>query len=138
MLQAIGHAVDDLLADSRESEHKKQDARKENDAQGCAPRYVHAQTNVISEVSIERHSRSERDRVVGENPHDQGRNCSREASRKDHAVDRHACLCQDLRVHNHDVGHREESREATQQLLPYVCLVLCQPEISTDQMRFLD
>ena len=61
-----------------------------------------------------------------------------EKLRKDHAVDRHACLCQDLRVHNHDVGHREESREATQQLLPYVCLVLCQPEISTDQMRFLD
>src|SRR5437868_2968565 len=42
MLQAIGHAVDDLLADSRESEHKKQDARKENDAQGCTPWNVHA------------------------------------------------------------------------------------------------
>ena len=117
--------------------NEKHNTREENDAERSAPRNVHAQANGISEVGIQRHSRSERDGIVGVNPHDQGANRGREARGKNHAVDRHPRLGQDLRVDDDDVGHRQESCEATEKFLLHGGLVFSELEIAIEQSSSL-
>src|SRR5277367_6949455 len=65
MLQTIRDAVDDLLANPRNREHKKKNAREKNYAQRRPPGNVHTQANRIREIGVERHSRRESDWIVG-------------------------------------------------------------------------
>ena len=138
MLQAIRHAVDDLFADARDREHEENNAGEENYAQRSAPRNVHAQANRISEVGVERHSRSERDGIVGVKAHHQGADRGREAGGENHSLDRHPRLGQDLRIDDDDVGHRQESREAAEKFLLYGGLIFGELEIAIEQSSFLD
>ena len=57
MLQAIGHAVDDLLAHPRDCENQEKNAGKEDHAQRRAPGNMHVQTDGIGKVGVERHTR---------------------------------------------------------------------------------
>ena len=138
MLQAIRHAIDDLFADPRDREHEKHNAREENYAQRSAPRNVHAQANVISEVGVERHSGSERNGIVGVKAHHQGADRGGEAGGKNHALDRHPRLGQNLRVDDDDVGHRQESCEAAEKFLLHGGLVFGELEIAIEQSSSLD
>ena len=138
MLQAIRHAVDDLFADARDREHEENNAREENYAERSAPRNVHAQANGISEVGIERHSGRERDGIVGVKAHDQRADRGREASGKNHALDRHPRLGQDLRIDDDDVGHRQESCKAAEKFLLHGGLVCSELEIAIEQSSSLD
>src|SRR5216683_1432900 len=133
MLQAVGHAIDDLFADARDREHKEKNTGEENYAKRRAPRNVHAQANRVSEVGIERHSRGERDGIVGVESHHQGRNRGGKASREDHAFDGHPRLGEDLRVHDDDVGHRQESGKAAEKFLFYGGLIFSELEIAIEQ-----
>ena len=136
MLQAIGHAVDDLLANARDGEQKKDHAGKENHAQRGSPGNVHAQANRVGEVGVERHSRRERDGIVGVKSHHQRGDRGGKASCEDHALERHSRLGQDLRIHHDDVGHRQESGEATEKFLPYGGLIFGELEITIEQSVF--
>ena len=138
MLQAIGHAVDDLFADASNSENKKQNAGEENHAQRGAPRDVHAQAHRICEVGVERHSRRERDGIVGVKAHDQGADRGGQARGENHAFDRHPSLGENLRVDDDDVSHRQESREAAEKFLLYGSLIFSELEIAIEQSSSLD
>ena len=138
MLQAIGHAVDDLFAHAGDREHKEYNPGKENDAERGSPGNVHVQANGVSEVGVERHSRGKRDGIVGVNAHDQRANRRREASGKNHAFDRHPCLGQNLRVDDDDVRHRQESGQAAEKFLLYGGLIFGELEIAIEQSSSLD
>ena len=113
--------------------NKKINAGKENYAQRRPPRNVHAQTNRVREVGIERHSRSERDGIVGVNPHHQGRDCGRKAGRENHAIDRHPRLSENLRIYHDDVGHRQEGGEAAEKFLLHGGVIFGELEIAIEQ-----
>jgi hypothetical protein len=53
MLQAIGHAIDDLLPNTGHREYQKEAARKEHHSERRTPRDVHAETNGVGEIRIE-------------------------------------------------------------------------------------
>ncbi len=137
MLEAIRHPVDDLFAEPGDGEHEEHNPGEKNHAERSAPRNVHAQANVISEVGIERHSGSERNRIVGVQPHHQGADRGGEAGGKNHALDRHARLGQDLRVDDDDVGHRQECCQAAEKFLLHGGLVGGEFKIAIEQSSFL-
>ena len=136
MLQAIRHAVDDLFADARNSEHEENNAGKENYAQRSAPGNVHAQANGIGKVGVERHSRRERNGIVGVKAHHQRADRGGKASGENHALDRHPRLGQDLRIDDDDVSHRQESGEAAEKFLLHGGLIFGELEIAIEQSSY--
>ena len=137
MLKAIRHAVDDLLADTRNRQQQKNNTGKENNAQRSAPGDVHAQADRISKVGVERHAGRERNGIVGVDAHHKSGNGGGKAGRENHALDWHPCLGENLRVDDDDVSHRQESGEAAEKLLLYGGLVFSELEVAVEQSMFL-
>ncbi len=70
----------------------------------------------IGEVSVEAHAGREGDGVVGECSHEDAAEGRAEAGGGGDGGDGHAGLAEDGRVHEDDVGHRDEGGEAGEDL----------------------
>ena len=92
-----GMPFDDLLANARDGEHKEENARTKNHRERGLPRNMHRDANGISEVRVQRHSRSQRDGVVGIQSHHQRRDRGGNAGCKDDALGGHPGLSKNLR-----------------------------------------
>ena len=112
VLQAVGNAVDDLFADAGDGQQDEQDPGKEHDTQRSTPGNAHAQADGIGEVSVQRHAGSHRDGIIRVKTHHERRDRRRNARGEHHAFGRHSCLGKDLGIHDDDVGHRHEGRDA--------------------------
>ena len=133
VLQAIGNAIDDLLAHARYSKNQEHHAGEKDDSQRGSPWHVHLQANDVGEVRVQRHPRSQRDGIVRVQAHDQRSRRRGDAGREHYAVDRDSRLRKNLRIHHHDVGHRDERGQSAQQFAADAGLVFFQPEDAFDQ-----
>ena len=112
VLQAVGHAVRNLFANTGYGKNKKEHAGAKNHRKRSLPRNVHGQADGISEVGVQRHSRRQSDGIVGVESHDKRGYGSGDTRRKNHAFRRHSRLRQNLRIHHDDVCHGDKSRNA--------------------------
>jgi hypothetical protein len=133
MPQAIGHAVDNLLANPRDGENQEKNSREKYYCERCAPRNMHGETNGVGEIRVQRHAWGQRDGIVGVQPHDQSCDRGRQARCKHDAIGWHSRLCQNLRVDHDDVRHGYKSSDTAKQFLLYRGVVLGQMEIAIDQ-----
>jgi hypothetical protein len=116
VFQAIGNAVDDLLANVGEREQQEQHAGKKHDAERGLPRNAAADDDRVGEIGVERHSGREGDGIVGPQAHDQSGERGGNTSGEEHAFDGHSGFGEDSRVHHHDVTHGHERGDAGEQL----------------------
>ena len=137
VFQAIGNAVDDLLANIRKRQDQEQHARKKNDSQRRLPRHTAPNHDRIREVRVQRHAGRERNRVIRPDSHHQRRERRRSARGEKHALDRHARLGQNPRIHHDHVRHGHERRQPGEQfganrrlVFPEMKDALEQPRIS--------
>lgn len=100
------------LADSGVGEGEKDDSGEEDRAEGGLPRDTHAFDNGIGEVGVETHTGGERERVVGDCAHEDAAEGGAEAGGRGNCADGHSCLTENGRVHEDDVGHRDEGGDA--------------------------
>ena len=133
MLQAIGHAIDNLFANPGYGEQKKKNAREEHHRQSRTPGHTHVDAHGISEIGVQRHSRRQGYGIIRIQSHHQRGNRGGNAGCKYHAVARHPGLSENLRVHHDDVGHRHKRGETAQHLLFHGGLMLGKFEIAIDQ-----
>ena len=94
---------------------------------------MHGEAYRVGEVRVQRHTRGQRDWIVGVQSHHESCHRGRQARCKHDPIGRHTRLRQDLRVHNDDVRHGYKSSEAAEQFLLYRGVVLGQMEIAIDQ-----
>ena len=133
ILQAFWNSVDDLLPHARNGKNQKEDAGKKDNAEGGAPRNVHAQADHVSEVGVERHARRQRDGIVRVQSHHQRGSGRRYAGGKHDAFDRHARLRQNLRIHHDDVRHRDERGQSAEKFAAHRGLIFGKTEVAFDQ-----
>ena len=89
---------------------------------------LHAADHAEGEVGVQPHAGRQRDRVVGQEGHQEAADGRRHAGRREHRAERHARRLQDVRVDEDDVGHRQEGRDPGHDLGPDVGLVLAELE----------
>src|ERR1700738_940297 len=94
---------------------------------------MHGETNGVSEVRVQRHTRGQRDWIVGVEPHHQRCYRGRQARCKHDSIGWHSGLRQNLWVYHDDVRHGYKSSETAKQFLLYRGAVLGQMEIAIDQ-----
>ncbi len=133
VLQAFRDAVYDLFADACDGQEHKQDTGKKDGAQRHGPRHMHSEADRVGEIGVQRHSRGQCNGIIRIQAHHQRRDGRGKAGGKDHAVWRHARLRQNLRIDDHNVGHREERGHTTQDFLPHRGLILFELKQFFDQ-----
>ncbi len=98
----------DQLAHPGQRQHQKRDARHQHATERHRPGHAHLLHHGKAEIGIEPHARRQRQRGVGNHPHqDRGKGCGK-AGRSGNRGHRHAGLAQDRGVDEHDIGHRQE------------------------------
>ncbi len=95
------------------------EAGDRNAAQRDAPRHLHADDHGVGEEEVVPHRRRDRDRIVREQRHQDGRERRRQTGGGEHGAEIHARRAQHRRLHEDDVGHRQKRRQACQHLRPH-------------------
>jgi hypothetical protein len=126
------NAVHDHLAHADQRDDHEEAARDEHRAQRRLPREAHAFDHRIGEVGVEPHARRKRNRVVRVKAHHERGERGHEAGGHEHGLFRHACIAQNRRVHEDDVGHREKGREAREQFGAQIGARFVEAEIAFD------
>ena len=106
----------DHLADSGGGEREKNDAGKKYRTEGRLPRDVHLEADGVGEIGVEAHAGCERDGIARDNAHQDGAEGRGEAGGRGNSGQRHARSGEDGWIDQHDVGHREKRRYASQDL----------------------
>src|SRR5229473_395954 len=133
VLEAIGNAVDDLLADVGEGEEKKEEAGEKNDSERSLPGHAAAEDDGVGEVGVERHARREGDGIVGPEAHDERGDRGGNAGGEENAINGHAGFGEDARVDDDYVGHGHESGQAGEELAPDGGLVFFEMKYAFEQ-----
>ena len=110
------YGIHDQLAHTEDGENEKCETGQEYAPQRRLPRDTHALDHREREIRVQAHSRSERQRVIGHQSHENAAKCRGEAGRCRNAGAGHAGGPKNDGIDDDDVGHREERREAGQQL----------------------
>ena len=110
-VELVGNSGDEALAYAREGECEKDDAGEEDCAEGGLPRNAHAFDDGVGEVGVEAHAGSEGEWVVGERSHEDAAEGRTETGGSGDGGERHSGFREDGRVHEDDVGHRDEGGE---------------------------
>ena len=97
-------------------EDEEDDAGEEDGAEGGLPGDAHALDDGVGEVGVEAHAGREGERVVGERSHEDAAEGRAEAGGGGDGGEGHAGFGEDGRVHEDDVGHRDEGGEAGEDL----------------------
>ena len=95
---------------------EKNEAGKKHSTQRRLPGHVHFEADGVGEVGVQAHARRERNRIARDNAHQDRRESRRKACGRSGCRQRQPGVGQDGRVHQHDVGHGEERRDAGQNL----------------------
>ncbi len=111
-VKLVGDGGDEALANAGEGEGEKDDAGEEDGAKGGLPGNAHAKDDGVGEVGVEAHAGCEGEGVVGECSHEYAAECRTEAGGGGDCGEGHACFAEEGRVHEDDVGHRDEGGEA--------------------------
>ena len=134
-LERLRDGVDDPFADRQHADDEEDDAGDEDAAQRHLPGKLHAADHGEGEVGVEPHARRQRDRVVGQERHQQAADRRGDAGRDEHGAERHAGFAEDVRVDEDDVGHGQEGRDPGHDLRPHRRLVLVEFEQSFEHQR---
>ena len=95
---------------------EEEDAGDEYRAQGRLPWDVHLEADGVGEIGIQAHAGGKRDGVAGDDAHEDGAERRRQAGGRGNGGKGHSGVGQDGRVHQHDVGHGQESCNPGQDL----------------------
>ncbi len=123
-------AVDDPFTDAKDRQNEEHHRRDEHCTQRYLPAVTHVQDHGIGKEGVQAHARCKGDRVVGDQPHHRRADGGCQAGGDEYRALVHAGFAEDARVDEQDVGHRQESRDARENLGPHVgvvCLELKQP-----------
>ena len=112
VFERIRHGDDDAFAKTNPCGEDEHGARDRDRAERDRPRRAARGHDREREEEIVTHRRRHADRVVGEERHEQRRHGRRETGGGEHGPVIHAGLLQDRRLHEDDVGHRQERRQA--------------------------
>ena len=95
---------------------QEDDAGEKNRSQGCLPRYMQLDANGVGKVGIDAHAGGQGDGIARHHAHENRPKGRREAGRCGDRGQRHSGRRQDGRIHQHNIGHGQESRDAGQNL----------------------
>jgi hypothetical protein len=109
---------------------RKGDARNEHASQRDRPGDAHLLDDGEAEIGVEPHARRQRQRGIGDQPHQDRPEGSGETGRGRHRRDRHSRLAQDRGIDQHDIGHGQEGGEARQYFGLGRCTSFRQAEVS--------
>ncbi|MNZ48045.1 hypothetical protein D3C78_657800 [compost metagenome] len=113
--QAAGDAVEQPFADAREGQDHEQHAGEEHRAERDLPAVTHGVDHGVGEEGVQAHARSETDRPVGVEAHEQAtEGCGQAGGDKGRAMIDPG-IGHDVRVDENDVGHGDEGRQAGSQ-----------------------
>ena len=107
---------DETLTDACVGKGEEDDSGEEDGAESALPGNAHSFNDGVGEVSIEAHAGGEGDGIVGESAHEDAAKGRAEAGRGGYGGQRHTGLRENGRVHEDDVGHRDEGGEAGEDL----------------------
>jgi hypothetical protein len=105
---------DNQLPDAHRGQDQESHSGDEHSAQGCLPGNPHALDNGVGEISVQPHAGRERNRIARHDAHHEAAERRRDAGGRRHRRQRHARFVQDLGIHQHDVSHGDEGRQARQ------------------------
>jgi hypothetical protein len=136
-LQRVRNRVDDGLADSQHGQQEKQQARSQYHPQRQLPVHPHAQDDGVGEERVEAHARSQSERVVGQESHQERRNGGGRAGGEQELPQHFPAqgIGKDGRVHHDDIGHRHERGRTTCHLDPPIRLFLLELEEFSDSFH---
>ena len=106
----------ETLAKAGEGEDEEDDSGEEDGAEGRLPGDAHAFDDGVGEVGVKAHAGCEGEGIVGECAHEDAAEGRAEAGGGGDGGEGHAGFGEDGRVHEDDVGHRDERGEACEDL----------------------
>ena len=115
-VELVRDGGDEALADAGEGEGEEDDAGEEDGTEGGLPGDAHAFDDGVGEVGVEAHAGCEGEGVVGERSHEDAAEGRAEAGGGGDGGEGHSGLAKDGRIHEDDVGHRDEGGEAGEDL----------------------
>ena len=109
-LQVARDGIDQPRPNWQQTDDHKQDARDENRSQRCLPRLTRTDHDRVSKESVLAHTRCHADGVIRHDAHDERAKRCGTAGRNEDRAEIHACIRQNQRIHDGDVGHGQERR----------------------------
>ena len=116
--------IDDPRPDRGHADDQEQDAGQEHRAERHLPGVMQSLDDAVGEIGVHPHARRQRQRIIGEQRHQQGGEGGGEARRDENRAAIHPRIGQDQRVDEDDVGHRQIGRRAGDDLDANWC---CRP-----------
>ena len=126
----------ETLAKAGEGQDEEDDSGEEDGSEGRLPGDAHAFDDGVGEVGVETHSRCEGEGVVGERAHEDAAEGRAEAGGGGDGGEGHAGFGEDGRVHEDDVGHRDEGGEACEDLGAPVGAEAREAEVAFESMAY--
>ena len=117
-----GNGVDHPLPEAEQSHQNKKNSGQEHRAQSALPSVAKHMHHRESDESIFAHIRTDGERAVGIETHQQRSEDGGENGGCKRGASRHAGSFQDGRVDSHDVGHREEGGQSGDNFAADGCL----------------
>lgn len=133
-MKLMGDSGDETLAETGEGEGEKDDPGEEDSAESALPGNAHLEADGIGEVCVEAHAGCEGKGIVGECSHENAPEGRTEAGGGGDCGEGHAGFGEDGRVHEDDVGHRDEGGEAGEDLGAPVGLEAAEAEVVFESM----
>ena len=119
MLEAERDGIQDPSADLGQCEDDENDTFNQDGGQGELPTVSHRQADGKHEEGVEAHAGSQRKRFLGPEGHHQRGDDGSQGRRRENGTRRHSGQrTEDARIDGQDVGHRQERRQAGDQLGP--------------------
>ncbi len=113
LLQSAGNGAEQPAADFGNGKDNEQDTFQENSRKGELPGVTHAQAYGEHEESVQAHTGSQCERLLGIESHHQRTDDGSQGGGGEHAAGRHAGKsAEDAGIHGQDVGHGKESGNA--------------------------
>jgi len=131
--EILGDRVDDVFADPEDRNQEEDDPGAEHGGERLLPAVFVAEHYRERKEGIEPHARRERDGIIGIERHHQGRDRGGDAGRDEHRALIHARVTKNLRVHEHDVDHGQERRDAGDELGADIAAALAQAKIAIEK-----
>ena len=128
-VEFVGNGCDETLTDAGEGQDKKDNSGEKDGTQSGLPGDVHAFDHGVGEVGIQPHTRSEGQRVVGKRSHKNAAKGRTETGSGGDGGEWHSGLTEDVRIDEDDVSHRDERREACENLSAPVGGVVGEAEV---------
>ena len=122
--QGAGDRVDQVGPDLRDGHEDEQDAFDEDGGQGELPVVAHREADREDEEGVQAHAGGEAEGLLRVEGHDEGTDDGGQGGRREDGALRHPVEgAEDAGVDGQDVGHRQEGRDARDDLRPDIVLL---------------